>query len=175
MEGAITSATDRLLPLRTWPKDDQSPIKSIASFIGRINEQRGQFRNVTEAGLEEEIRRLQAKKADDTLKDPEEDDEDVDDQEEEDQNDRKIDDEPGRRESLVKAKEEILKQVGCVQPLPFPFDSTGISLTWRSIDKHIWKHIMHWISSPYCYPRTCPVKRSCPCPNISSSMPPWPP
>ncbi|KAI4102121.1 MAG: hypothetical protein LQ339_004795 [Xanthoria mediterranea] len=43
------------LSLRAWPSEDTST-ESLSYLIARINEQRGSFRSVTEASLEEEIR-----------------------------------------------------------------------------------------------------------------------
>lgn len=70
---------------------------SVQSLIARINEQRGSFRNVTEESLEEEIRRGEVKEADDI--------EDEDDAAE-------TNDARPRREILVAAREDMLRQVG---------------------------------------------------------------
>jgi hypothetical protein len=43
------------ISLRAWPSTE-TPQSSLPFLISRINEQRGSFRNVTESGLEEEIR-----------------------------------------------------------------------------------------------------------------------
>ncbi|KAI9885328.1 MAG: serine/threonine-protein kinase M1 [Watsoniomyces obsoletus] len=91
-----------LLPLRVWPKGDPNK-KSLPSLIQRINEQRGPFRGVTEASLEEEIRAQEARAA--------QPDEDIEDETGDDQA-NKPENEVGRREVLLKAKEDILKQVG---------------------------------------------------------------
>lgn len=47
------------LSLRPWPTKDPS-LDTLPNLIARINEQRGAFRNVTEEGLEQEIRALEA-------------------------------------------------------------------------------------------------------------------
>ncbi|KAI4108484.1 MAG: hypothetical protein L6R37_001088 [Teloschistes peruensis] len=85
--------------LRAWPSDDKTT-ESLPFLIARINEQRGSFRNITEASLEEEIR---ASDADDskTLDGIEMD------EEAEDDNDAK-----SKGEELAVAREEIIKQVG---------------------------------------------------------------
>ncbi len=101
-EASSTSTTETLLlPLRVWPKDDANK-KSLPSLIQRINEQKGPFRSVTEASLEEEIRAQEAR-------DAQQDEDAADDSGDEDE---KPENEAGRRETLLKAKEEILKQVG---------------------------------------------------------------
>ncbi|KAL8883049.1 MAG: hypothetical protein Q9192_007472 [Flavoplaca navasiana] len=43
------------ISLRAWPSDDKTT-ESLPYLIARINDQRGSFRNITEASLEEEIR-----------------------------------------------------------------------------------------------------------------------
>lgn len=56
MNSATSTMADQLaLSLRAWPSDDTSS-ESLSYLIARINEQRGSFRSVTEASLEEEIR-----------------------------------------------------------------------------------------------------------------------
>ena len=47
------------LSLRAWPTKDPS-LDTLPNLIPRINEQRGAFRNVTEEGLEQEIRASEA-------------------------------------------------------------------------------------------------------------------
>ena len=47
------------ISLRSWPEDDRVRT-SLPYLIARINEQRGSFRNITEASLEEEIRAAEA-------------------------------------------------------------------------------------------------------------------
>ena len=47
------------LSLRAWPTKDPG-LDTLPHLIARINEQRGAFRNVTEEGLEQEIRALDA-------------------------------------------------------------------------------------------------------------------
>ena len=46
------------ISLRAWPSDDKTN-ESLPYLIARINDQRGSFRNITEASLEEEIRRAE--------------------------------------------------------------------------------------------------------------------
>ncbi|KAL9580471.1 MAG: hypothetical protein Q9212_004477 [Teloschistes hypoglaucus] len=84
--------------LRAWPSDDKIT-ESLPFLISRINEQRGSFRNITEASLEEEIR---ASDADDSKS--------LDGTE----IDEEADDNNGKRkgEELTVAREEIIKQVG---------------------------------------------------------------
>lgn len=85
--------------LRAWPSDDKTT-ESLPFLISRINEQRGSFRNITEASLEEEIR---ASDADDSKTlDGIEIDEEADDE-----NNGK-----SNGEELTVAREEIIKQVG---------------------------------------------------------------
>lgn len=43
------------ISLRAWPSNDKTT-ESLPYLIARINDQRGSFRNITEASLEEEIR-----------------------------------------------------------------------------------------------------------------------
>lgn len=47
-------ADDLSVSLRAWPPNDKRT-ESLPFLIARINEQRGSFRNITEAGLQEEI------------------------------------------------------------------------------------------------------------------------
>ncbi|KAI9786758.1 MAG: RNA polymerase II mediator complex subunit [Peltula sp. TS41687] len=89
------------LPLRVWPEPDPDA-NSLSTLIQRINEQKGQFRNVTEQSLEEDI--LASGSGDDTAKGGKDD--------EKDETSRDGDDEVGRKETLLAAKEDILKQVG---------------------------------------------------------------
>ncbi|CAL8581560.1 hypothetical protein XPA_007248 [Xanthoria parietina] len=56
MNSSTSTMADQLaLSLRAWPSDDTST-ESLSYLIARINEQRGSFRSVTEASLEEDIR-----------------------------------------------------------------------------------------------------------------------
>lgn len=100
MDSTISTMANQLsVSLRAWPSDDKTT-ESLPFLIARINEQRGSFRNITEASLEEEIR---ASDADDskTLDGIEMD------EEAEDDNDAK-----SKGEELAVAREEIIKQVG---------------------------------------------------------------
>ncbi|KAL8746531.1 MAG: hypothetical protein Q9184_007733 [Pyrenodesmia sp. 2 TL-2023] len=81
------------LSLRPWPSSDKTK-ESLPYLIARINEQKGSFRNVTEASLEEEIRAAEAGGAQPT------------DDEEEGQNSKAKEDE------LLKAREQIIQEVG---------------------------------------------------------------
>ncbi len=96
MESTSATMTDSLMiSLQASPKSN--PDKSSLPFlISRINEQRGSFRNVTEASLQEEIRGLEAGQADAVEGSGDE---------EDGQDDR------SRREQLALAREEMLRQV----------------------------------------------------------------
>lgn len=85
------------LSLRAWPTEDTNA-ESLSSLIARINEQRGGFRNITEQSLEEEIRAQEAGEStvDETSADPIGLDET---------------DLKSRREEVIEARDEILKQV----------------------------------------------------------------
>lgn len=62
MNSSTSTMADQLaLSLRAWPSDDKTT-ESLPYLIARINEQRGSFRNITEASLEEDIRAEKAGK-----------------------------------------------------------------------------------------------------------------
>lgn len=85
------------ISLRTWPSPDPTA-DSLPYLIARINEQKGSFRNITEASLEEEIRSIEAGESQSThAPDPQHEGE-----EKEDGKD-KVDE-------LATAREEIIKQ-----------------------------------------------------------------
>ncbi|KAL8852990.1 MAG: hypothetical protein Q9221_002138 [Calogaya cf. arnoldii] len=84
------------ISLRAWPSDDKTT-KSLPYLIARINEQRGSFRNITEASLEEEI---QAAKAGES-EEPQADNNSLADGE----------DEKAKGEEFALAKEDIIKRV----------------------------------------------------------------
>ncbi|KAL8648988.1 MAG: hypothetical protein Q9226_005765 [Calogaya cf. arnoldii] len=84
------------ISLRAWPSDDKAT-ESLPYLIARINEQRGSFRNITEASLEEEI---QAAKAGES-EDPQADNNSLADGE----------DEKAKGEEFALAKEDIIKRV----------------------------------------------------------------
>ncbi|KAI9795606.1 MAG: RNA polymerase II mediator complex subunit [Piccolia ochrophora] len=88
------------LSLRAWPKEDPQA-KSLSRLIPRINDQRGNFRNITEEGLQEEIRVLQA--GGDSAQP---------DTDEAGGVDAKDDDASVRKEEVMAAREEIVKQIG---------------------------------------------------------------
>jgi mediator of RNA polymerase II transcription subunit 17 len=46
---------DFAISLQSWPLKTPDPIGSLPDLIGRIDEQRGGFRNITEEGLRQEI------------------------------------------------------------------------------------------------------------------------
>lgn len=94
------SSTPLSLPLRVWPKEDPNET-SLPVLIQRINEQKGQFRNVTEQSLEEEIQASTS--GDDTVERE---------GHEHDKSSRNGEDEFGRKETLLSAREDLLKQVG---------------------------------------------------------------
>lgn len=81
------------LSLRAWPFSDKTK-ESLPYLIARINEQKGFFRNVTEASLEEEIRAAEADEAQPT------------DDAEEGQ------DAKSKEDELLKAREQIIQEVG---------------------------------------------------------------
>jgi mediator of RNA polymerase II transcription subunit 17 len=54
---------DLQISLRAWPSDDPNA-NSLPPLIERINKQRGDFRNITEQSLEQEIRDLELGHAD---------------------------------------------------------------------------------------------------------------
>ncbi|KAL8911889.1 MAG: hypothetical protein Q9171_003016 [Xanthocarpia ochracea] len=83
--------------LRAWPSNDKTT-ESLPYLITRINEQRGSFRSVTEAGLQEEIRAADAHENEDPVDDAAalEDGLDV----------------KPKKEELSVAREEMIKQVG---------------------------------------------------------------
>ena len=85
------------LSLQAFPTVDKGK-KSLEYLIKRINEQKGSFRNVTEASLEEEIQALGNGEADASEEDAFE---SVDD----------VEDLKSKREAITTAREEILKQV----------------------------------------------------------------
>ena len=48
-------ATNLSISLRPWPEKQSTNTQSLSYFISQINQQRGSFRHVTEASLEQEI------------------------------------------------------------------------------------------------------------------------
>src|SRR2546423_1350748 len=89
---------DLRISLRAWPSDDPNA-NSLESLIKRINKQRGDFRNITEKGLEQEIRDLESGEAD---------------QAEENEIDTKNGENVDRRKEIEEARQVILSQVGLV-------------------------------------------------------------
>ena len=85
------------LSLQAFPTVDKGK-NSLEYLIKRINEQKGSFRNVTEASLKEEIQALQDGEAETSEDDVFESVEDV-------------EDIKSKREAVTTAREEILKQV----------------------------------------------------------------
>ncbi|KAL8687811.1 MAG: hypothetical protein Q9218_006120 [Villophora microphyllina] len=100
MDSSTSTMADQLsVSLRAWPSDDKTT-ETLPFLISRINEQRGSFRNITEASLQEEIRNI-------------------------DTNDSKVVDDSGfeegvddghktksRGKELATAREEIIRQAG---------------------------------------------------------------
>ncbi|KAL8717758.1 MAG: hypothetical protein Q9225_005027 [Loekoesia sp. 1 TL-2023] len=86
------------ISLRAWPQQDKTK-ESLPYLIARINDQKGSFRNVTEASLEEEIRAAEAGEA--SKVETAEDKELI-----EDGQDAKM-----KGDELSKAREEIIKQI----------------------------------------------------------------
>lgn len=85
------------ISLSAWPDLDPSN-HDLSSIIMRINEQRGSFRNITEAGLEEEAHELRTSETNMENSSqilPSNDAQDV----------------KSRREQVFSAREEVLKQV----------------------------------------------------------------
>lgn len=85
------------LSLQAFPTVDKGK-KSLEYLIERINEQKGSFRNVTEASLQEDIQALHNGEAEASEDDALESVEDVEDLK-------------SKREAVTTAREEILKQV----------------------------------------------------------------
>jgi len=85
------------LSLRAWPTKNPN-LDALPNLIPRINEQRGAFRNVTEEGLEEEIR---ASEAGEVHAGPRENEEQL----------PAVQDTKGKREEILATRDEILKQV----------------------------------------------------------------
>lgn len=87
------------ISLRAWPSPDKTT-DSLPYLIARINEQKGSFRNLTEASLEEEIRATEGGNseinAESETKDTGEEARDVE----------------AKSDVLAAAREEIIKQVG---------------------------------------------------------------
>lgn len=97
MDSSTSTMADQLaLSLRAWPPDDKTT-ESLPYLIARINEQRGSFRNITEASLEEEIRAAKAGEEEDPPAD----------------NDAFQDsqDDKTKGEELAVAREDIIKRV----------------------------------------------------------------
>ena len=90
---------DISISLPTSP-DFKPEKQSLKYLISRISEQKGGFRNVSEQRLEEEIA---AGTDDDAI---------VDDEAQSD-SDEDVEDTKLKRECVVKAREEMLKQIGC--------------------------------------------------------------
>ncbi|KAL8988107.1 MAG: hypothetical protein Q9177_002770, partial [Variospora cf. flavescens] len=88
-----------LISLRAWPSQDK-PADSLPYLIARINEQKGSFRNVTEASLEEEIRAIEAGESNDTVESETKD------------LAEEIQGVEAHGDVLANAREEIIKQVG---------------------------------------------------------------
>lgn len=86
------------ISLQAFPTVDKDK-ESLKYLIARINQQKGSFRNVTKQSLEEEI---QAEEAGQT----ETDDQDVLETVEE------VEDAKTKQEEVVKAREDIIKQIG---------------------------------------------------------------
>lgn len=99
MDSAASTMADPLsISLRAWPLQDKSK-ESVSYLISRINAQKGSFRNVTEAGLEEEIHLAEIGEVS-TVEDGE------DKQTIEDGQDTQA-----KGDELFKAREEIMKQI----------------------------------------------------------------
>ncbi|KAL9028547.1 MAG: hypothetical protein Q9196_003098 [Gyalolechia fulgens] len=86
------------ISLRAWPPQDKSK-ESVPYLISRINGQRGSFRNITEASLEEEVRSVEAGEVD-TIEGTKDEPATEDGQ-----------DATTKGDDVVKAREEIIKQI----------------------------------------------------------------
>ncbi len=84
------------ISLRAWPSKDDNAVP-ISSLISRINSERGSFREVTEEGLTEELKKDEAGL---TLSNSDDDSEGED-----------VEEEPDRSKELLKARGEILEQL----------------------------------------------------------------
>jgi hypothetical protein len=84
------------ISLRAWPSKDDKAVP-LSSLIERINNERGSFRDVTEEGLAEELKKDESG-PDNSKDDDESEDEDV-------------NEEPDRSKELMKARGEILGQL----------------------------------------------------------------
>lgn len=99
MDSSTSTMTDPFsISLRAWLARDTTK-DSVSYLISRINAQKGSFRNVTEAGLEEEIRLAEAGEVN-TVEDGEEKQATDDGQ-----------DTQTKGDELFKAREEIIKQI----------------------------------------------------------------
>ena len=98
MDSSTSTMADQLsISLRAWPSNDKTT-ESLPYLITRINEQRGSFRSVTEAGLQEEIRVADAHEHGDPVDDV-----------------AALGDGPDakpKKEELSVAREEMIKRVG---------------------------------------------------------------
>ncbi|KAI4131253.1 MAG: hypothetical protein LQ338_001347 [Usnochroma carphineum] len=147
MDSSATSTTvDPLsLSLRAWPPPD-STAESLPYLIARINEQKGSFRNVTEASLEEEVRAAEAgelqENVDTETKDNVEDGRDV----------------KAKGDELAKAREEIIKQVGAA----YTASSHALDFVSLLLSKHASKAAEATIS-PY-------VKQTVPLGSLDAEM-----
>ncbi|KAL9002121.1 MAG: hypothetical protein Q9188_004932 [Gyalolechia gomerana] len=90
------------ISLRAWPSQDKTK-ESVSYLISRINGQRGSFRNITEASLEEEVRSAEAGEVDTAEvgenKQPTKDSQDA----------------QSKGNELFQAREEIIKQISAAQ------------------------------------------------------------
>jgi len=84
------------ISLRAWPSKDDKAVP-LSSLISRINNERGSFREVTEEGLTEELKKDEAG----TDSSKEDDESEVED----------VEEEPDRLKELMKARGEILGQL----------------------------------------------------------------
>ncbi|KAL8936024.1 MAG: hypothetical protein Q9216_005138 [Gyalolechia sp. 2 TL-2023] len=103
MDPSTSTMVDPLaISLRAWPPQDKTK-ESVPYLISRINEQRGSFRNITEASLEEEVRAAEAG-VEDTVTHGEDK-----------QNTEDGQEAGAKGDELFKAREEIIKQISAAQ------------------------------------------------------------
>lgn len=100
--------------LRPWPTGDKKP-KNLAEFIGRVNAERGGFRNVTETELREEIRAKDEGHVNSSTSTPEG------------ESDSDDESDGDKSKTIIEAREEFLKNI------EFAHQSAMLSLDFVSL------------------------------------------